>query len=81
MKALRSDVRAGATIAVTGLALLAGAGVIAANGRVGTAMAPATSHARRTVTFRAPEPPRSESSVNDAWPAWTSTEPSFQPPG
>jgi undecaprenyl-diphosphatase len=35
VKALRSDVRAGATIAVSGLAVLAGAGLIASNGRVG----------------------------------------------
>jgi membrane-associated phospholipid phosphatase len=36
MKALRSDVRAGATIAVSGLAVLAGAGLVASNGRVGS---------------------------------------------
>ena len=35
MNVLRSDVRAGATIAVSGLAVLAGAGLVASNGRVG----------------------------------------------
>jgi membrane-associated phospholipid phosphatase len=35
MIAVRSDVRAGATIAVSGLAVLAGAGLVASNGRVG----------------------------------------------